>query len=602
MVSWRSNPNLKVEAGSTEISQDSVGVEVHRPENAVSWVKLLANDKDGKNFIGELDVFTVLKVSFRYGSDSWTKVFEGKIREPTSALSMEGQLTQAKAYGYGMALRDTHCDAEYGSQVSSSLDEPDEIWDDLVDNHINKAFGGAATGYTITKTKMLACGTPIITYLNGGYRSNIEVGNEVCKLRCAEQAGSAGVHWFVDPSKNWFIDTIGNHSVAGWSTWWDTDQAGSTLTQGVDFVNYDFVKRGVYYANKVLVASAFRKPGYDYWTEGQAGSWGNDGITNINNNAVTYVVGSQSIEFDMDSPPGSGRAYWPSTEDAAWDLTKIGSENTIPTVNFYFYKDNNCNEPSCELRLCSTDHDNDYFYVVFSTWTSDPNNEWVHRSIPIGPYWKSAEESRRYRWVGSGGTENWNSINCLAFRITANPATDTEFLIDDLHIAGKIVREAYSSADIGAPGNKDEHQKILRLDTAVDDTLKASDDSGTAGLLAYHELLVRMTNPVVGKVVLPLIVTPEILPGQLIHPHANEQASGAFRVDDDFRVKEIVHNFTVGGAFTTLDVTDDVTNTFALGYTNMLEILAKVQKVDPEAQNLKASGIDVKIARLNKDY
>jgi len=111
-----------------------------------------------------------------------------------------------------------------------------------------------------------------------------------------------------------------------------------------------------------------------------------------------------------------------------------------------------------------------------------------------------------------------------------------------------------------------------------------------------------MVTPVVGQVVTPLIISPVILPGQLVHCHADKQASGSYRVDSNFRVKEIVHLFTRDGALTTLDLTDDVTNTFAVGYLNMLAMLAKVQHVDPEAQNLKASGVDVKISRLSKDY
>jgi len=605
----RGIPGLKVEAGSEDISSDSISVELHRPENAVSWVKLVANDYHGKNFVANLDVFTILKVSFRYGSGSWTQVFEGKIREPTPMLTMDGQLATATAYGYGIALRDTHNDAEYGAQVSSSLDTPKEIWDSIVDNQINKSFGGAATGYAITKTKIANITTPTLPYLNGGYRNNLAVVDEVCKIRAAHQAGSAGVHWFVDPSKNLFINTIGNHEndASGWPTWWNTDQAGSTLTEGTDFRAYMFPKRGVWYANKIVVASAFRKPGYDYWTEGQAALWGTDvagGSFNVVDETTTVVVGSKSIKFDMDA--GSARAFIPSTEDAGWNLNKIGSENTIPTLNFYFYKDGNVSEPACSARMFTTDHDTDYYYWVFSTWSSDPDNEWIHRSIPIGPYWKTSSESRLGRWIkgtgvvaGAGGNADWADINGIAFRITSDPSTDAELFIDDLHIAGKIVREAYSSTDITS---YDEHQKILRLDTAIDDTLKASDDSGTAALLAYHELLLRMSTPVVGQITVAGIATPEILPGQKVHCHADKQASASFRVDSDFRIKEVIHQFNKAGFSTALDLTDDLTNTYALGYANMFEIWSKAYRIDPEAQNLKASGVDVKIPRLSKDY
>jgi hypothetical protein len=579
----------------------------------VSYAQLVANDYEGRTYIGELDTFTTLKVSVQYGSDGWTQIFEGKTEKVGPLLNNEAQTVQAVAYGYGAALRSMHCDAQYGSQISSSLDVPEEIWDDLVDNHINKSFGGAASGHAITKTKIKSITTPTIPFLEGGYRSCLDLVNAVSGLHTASQAGSAGVHWFVDTDQNLWIDTIGAHTVdtTNWPTWWNTNQDGSTLVEGTDFVGVNFSKRIRDFANKIVLISGFRKPGYDYWTEyqgvvGKGGSalWGNDGITNINDENVDFVVGAYSLEFDMDSPPGTGRAYYPSTEDAAWDLTKCGSSETIPTINFYFKKDANCNEPSCSCRLFTTDHDTDYFYWVFSTWGSDPNGEWIHRSMPIGPYWKTAQEDRRHRWVAGtgaiaapGGAADWADINGVAFRVTADPATDTEFLIDDLHISGKIVREAYNSTSIAA---NTEYQKILRMDIAIDESLTASDDTGTAGLLAYNELLTRQTTPVVGQVTTPGIV--DVLPGQKIHVHADQQASDTFRVDSTFRIKEIVHSFTQTGFTTTLDVTDDLTNTFAFGYMNMVRTLAKAFYIDPEAQNLKASGVDTLVSRLSKDY
>jgi hypothetical protein len=670
MVSWRHNPRCKVEAGSTEISSDFIDVAVHRPENAVSTCILNASDYKGRNFIGNLDAFTVLKVSFRCGSDSWSKVFEGEVEKVGPVLSEQGWLVQATANGYGANLRDTHCEVHYGSQISSSLDVPEEIWDDIIDNHVNKSLGTADnTGYAITKTKIKAITSPTIPFLDSGYRSNLQLVDLLCDFYNAVQAGSAGVHWFVDPSKNLWVDTIGAHTVdaTNWPTWWNTDQANSTLTEGVDLKSYFFTKNIRNFANKVVVCSDFRKPGYDYWTEGQSSRWGQDVSfppSSLTDDAGDKVVGANSLNVYANN--ATCYIYWPGgsllTGDAAsgqkdvtvadatyfkvgdivhihdlapndeectvasiagstltmsvnltnaytvlnsakvdkyanWDLTKIGSEETIPTVNFYFKKD--ADLLYVDLRFYHTDITTDYYYVRMTTaWPGDPNGEWVHRTIPIGPYYKNFEETQRYRWTDSGSAVfNWNDCNGIGLLVQSGVGVDTNFLIDDWHIAGKIIREAYNSTNISS--NK-ERQKVFRFDVAIDDTLKEADDSGTAAMLAYNELLLRQTTPVVGQLVTPLAI--DALPGQLLHVHADKQHSGVHRVDSNFRAKEIIHVASKSETLTSWDVTDDVTNTHAVGFLNPVRILANLYRIDPEAQNLKSSGIDVLVERLSKDY
>lgn len=592
------HPSIKVEAGSTEIT-DHVSTSVRRPENGVSIVKIAANDREGVNYIGNFDVWTVLKVSLRYGSDSWTKVFEGVVEDISPLLARQLQTVTATAYGYGRALRNTYCNVNYGSEISSSLDTPTEIWDDLVDNHINKDFDGAATGYAITKTKIKTVNTPTITFLPNPYRKCIDVVNEVANIHAAGQAGSASVHWFVDPSKNLWIDTIANHSVdtTNWPTYYGGSQALSTLVEGVDFKAYEFHKHIRDFANKVLLTAPFRRPGYDYLTEDSGGQalWGTSNVT-LTDDAVTYLVGSHSLKAVFEAV-AVGEFYYPSGAAAEWDISTWGSEQSIPHVSFYLYKDG-ITELTTSLRFCNNDtaRNTDYYYCVFSTWT-EPDDEWIHKSIPIGPYWKSAEESKQFRWATAGNPPaDWSDIDEVLFLTLVGD--DGIMYIDDFHFTGRLLREAYNSTSIAA---RNDHQFVLNFNVSLDDTMIASDDSGTAAQLAYAELLARQKTPRVGTVFIPLLVN--ALPGEIFHIHADEQSSGAFRIDGDFRAVYVQHNVNSEVGFgTELGLSDDLTNTMTFGPHKQLQQLAKVLYTDPEAKNLKGAGVDLLVSRMRKDY
>jgi len=601
MPTWKPDPALKVESDSTDISGDSVSVIVWRLENAVSRAKLVANDYQGKNFIANLDAFDNLKVSCRYGSDSWEKVFDGIIEDVSPTVSTSGQLVFALAYGQGRALRNTHCNVNYGAESENhSLDTPEEIWDDLVDNHINKSFDGTNTGYAITKTYIAALANPTINFIHNPYRPCIQVINEVAQIYTGYRAGSASVHWFVDPSKNLYINTIGAHEDSGtWPNFWNSTEAASTLVQGTDLLSYSFSKRvhSKDYANLVLLSTDLRKPGYDKWTEdGGAALWGTagHGSTAITDSNAQFVVGSHSARLYCDASQ-SGRIFYPSGENAGWDLTKIGSEQSVPSVKFYIRRSGSINTTS-QIRFFTTDNDNDYFYVTFATLIGTGAVTWGHYNVPIGPYYKTLQEERVYRW-SSSGSPDWSNINGFCIWISVGASGYGEIFLDDLHLTGKILREASDTSEITS---YDECQITLSMNSSVDDTLKASDDSGTAGRLAYAELLTRVAIPIVGVVQVPGIT--DILPGQKVHIHADKQSSGAFRVDKNFRCKEIVHTFNTDGFRSTLHLTDDLTNTFAKGPIGYRDLYSKVMFVDPEAQSLKTTGLDPLVPRLAKAY
>jgi hypothetical protein len=600
MVTWYDDPDCKVESGAVNFSSDKFTVVVKRPENAISEAIISANDFDGKNYIANINSLSVIKVSFMDSGTAWTQVHEGRAESPGCRLD-ERQTVEVLSHGYGRALRNTHCHKNYGvNSDNPALDTPHEIWDDLIANTINKSFGGAATGYAILDTKIAPCANPVISFIEGGYRNNLSVINDVLQIYQGYRNGLAGMHWFVDENKALFINTIAAHenNATGWPTWWRTNEAGSTLVEGTDFLNFFFHKPSSNFANKIILYCNARKPGADIWSEGGGPTWSDVNMTapTPDYSLTEQIVGLRSLRMIVAT---ATTAYaWHPNFNAGWDFTKMGSYESIPTLNFYFHKDAHVSEITTSVRLCTTDQTNDYFECLFSVWT-DPDNEWVHRSLPIGPHYKTTDEGRRFRWT-TNGAPDWADINGVCWKLNSSDEDSATLHIDDLHFSGKIIREAFNSTSIAA---NDEVQKIIRYDSAVDDSLDESDDTGTAGTLAYAELLTRQTIPTVGTFVTPLAI--DALPGQLIHVHANAHSPyGAtdYRVNATMRVKEVIHTMTEQGAKTTWDVTSDVLNTFGVGFNEALTAFYTVIHSDPEYKNLKTTELDPFVERLTIDY
>lgn len=153
---------------------------------------------------------------------------------------------------------------------------------------------------------------------------------------------------------------------------------------------------------------------------------------------------------------------------------------------------------------------------------------------------------------------------------------------------------------------------MIRNDVAVDGTLKASDDAGLAARIARAELLRRAQTPIVGMIRIPMTAT--LLPGQTVHIHAclkkgyNLTDANAFKIDKDFRVKELRHIIGQGARYgrfeTQLNLTDDVTNSHAFGAATQQSLLMEYAGAlgHAEARDLKGSGIDPLIPRLSKAY
>lgn len=577
------------------------------------------NDYQSKNYVGVFDLFTSLKISFRYGSNSWVEVFDGYISNVKPRISPQGEMLDVAAWGLGWALIKTHCNTSYGVESDNpTLTHPEEILTHLITNYINLSFGVGNTHWGIGDQVEAVYAALDVTSLESPYLDNFFILNRLCDLVNAYSGGLAtprtdpSIHWYVDVSGNLCVKEIDqDHSGVTWQRYWNGTQALSTIEVQKDMILYDFRKNIEEYANKVVLSTAFRKPASDIWTEDNGPVWGTFDAT-ATYSVAQFIVGSHSLLVEPNNAPAVGGAYYPSTRDAHWDFTSCSSQNTIPTLNFYVYaSDVNCFGYPVYLftdSLVCGGAANHYYWAQLNHYMTPRANKWVHISMPIGPHYAIKPELQldtgadEFEW-NVVGAPDWADINGIALLAGAVNAMDKHF--DDLHFAGKLIREATDASEITATQKC--HQKVLRLDTAVDDLLKdgtpGTTDLGTAAQLCYSELLRRAEQPIVGLIQVP--GAESILPGQTIHVHACKQAAGTFRINKDMRVKELKHVFSMETGFKTiLNLTDDLMNSHAFGVPTAYSLLKEYAGAlgHSEAKDLKASGIDRLLTRLSESY
>lgn len=603
MTTWRSNPQFKVTVGGTDyINEKALSLQITRPENNIAFAVLKVDDYKSVSYVDIFDAFTAIDISLRYGSDSWTQVFSGTITTVAPNLSTAGEILEVGAWGEGLPLLKTHCDTTYGVESQNpTLDTPQEILQDLITNYVNKEFVDAATGWSLGNTKVENVHSGLsVTHLPSKYANNFVMVNRICDLANAYAQGlgtpEVSIHWFVDENANLYVKKIdADHSDGNWDRYWGGTQANSTITVKKDMVLYDFKKNVEEYANRILLCTDFRKPGYDYWAEDAdtTGLWDeSDGDITLSDDTTNYIVGSDSLKFTAAANKGPD-CFYPTTA-ANWDFTKISSENNPAYISFYARRTNNAHH-AVTLELWTTNSSNYFFRTLFNTASDTslmPNDsEWYHLEFPLlGERW------------GVFGSPDWANIDFINILFNnTGYAGANDFWLDDLHFRGKIIRDASDTSEIAA---NNEYQRVIRNDTAVDDSMVASDDSGMAGRLAYAELLRRSQTPIVAVIQIPMAI--DILPGQTVAIDACQKSDDSYRIDQDFRIKEVNH--IIGpppvGFRTSLNLTSDVTNTHAFGAPTPYSLLIEYASAlgHSEARDLKGGGIDPLIPRLEKTY
>lgn len=583
-------------------------------ENGVATATLIASNKNATFWDDTVDLFDTVQISLQDETDTYHQEFIGEVRNP-NWYSTDKRYTGIKCVGKGVALRDTHCKGMYGyTSNQPTIDTIEEIAEDIVDNQVNKSYGSANnTGYAITKTYIPTIDAGLsIPFISQPYQSNLEVIRLLCTLDTAYRNGAtAGPHFFVDKSSNLRIKTIGTQQADGgggggdWGVYYHgnaTTTDETKLYDGVDFRTYDLQKPSDTYANNVVLAFDLRKPAYDWLTEDSGGSalWGNDGLTSITDSAAQFVVGSHSLLLSPAVPAGD--AYYPSTEDAGWNIESWGSEKSIPTLNFYYWKSNGISEGATYVKLCTTDHDNDFFWSSFTDveWIGYATHQkWIHVTLPIGPYWNSYDLTTNYKWSVGDGAPDWSEINSICFRVFDGTGTE-QLYIDDLHFSGRCIREAVDTSEVT---DHNEHQFPLISRTPLDDSAIASDDTGMAGALTYAELLRRVSTPRTLRCTVPF--KPYLKPGEYFTVYLGKTISGSYKENGvDFRVLEYTHRLNVNtGVETDLVLTDDVLNSFPLGSLDARAVLNEYMlENNSKATDMQGGDVDLLIPHLRKTY
>ena len=122
--------------------------------------------------------------------------------------------------------------------------------------------------------------------------------------------------------------------------------------------------------------------------------------------------------------------------------------------------------------------------------------------------------------------------------------------------------------------------------------------------MAYSELLRMQKTSLVGRITTVSMI-PDLMPGQWLHIHAKKEADASFSINKDMRVTKITQNIGAQGYSSTIDLTDDLTNTRArTAYEDRNKLVAanRPDYQDRQATSVKAGNIDINIVPLTEDY
>ena len=617
-------PWYKVTIDGVDYEEEFADVQVVGRENGVASARLLADNKAGAFWPDTVDLFDSVTIQMRAVTHATPQggalqtLLTGTVRDVKPYANESGFYTSIKCKGLGAALEETHCKDEFGyTSKQHTLNTIEEILEDLVENSVKHSYSSANhTGYDlgINYIQPIDAGLSI-PFFNAPYQSCKSIVDLICTLDTAYRNGAtAGPHWFVNSDGDLRVKTIGTQQAHGgfgggdWGKYYDGQAANGSaqLYEDEDFYEYTLTKPSDQYANSVVLAFDLRKPAYDYLNEagtsGGAALWGNDALTAItdDNGAGDFVVGADSTKFD---PNGAvaGYGYYPAGAAANWDTSMWGSELNVPTVNFYFQK--HLLTAAVTWIVMSTNdvaRKTDYFYTPFTDWMSEADDVWYHKSIPIGPYWATVQESRGWRWTEVEVNDtDWANIDSVEFW-TSGAGENGALWIDDLHFSGKAIREAVDTTEVTS---YNEHQHTILSRTPLDDSAVAADDTGMAGQLCHAELLRRVTPPRTFTCTVPF--KHALKPGEYFTLYAGKTTAGAYKLNGvDFRVMEYNHFCSQQARpQTSLVMTDDVLNSFPLGGVDARAILNEyLLENNEKATDMQGGDVDLLIPHLRKTY
>jgi hypothetical protein len=606
-----SNPMFKLTVGSIVFERtEGLSISVTRVENGVDTATIILNDYQSKNYPSIVTVGTSVLVEVKDSSEaSYTTIFNGIVRFAIPYFSKEGDLIKLKCDGTGYGFLDTVCAQEYGATSrNATLDTIAEILTDgtngVVPNWVNKILGGtdnSGFGYTTTNVDTI---TGTIPYMLFPYKPNNKILDDLCDLVTAIKAGNAGCHWIVDTNSDLHVKLI-NGTQTTWTKYYGDSQANATLEQGIDFQENNFEKLSPE-ANLVLYYGVLRKPAGEVWTENGSSFWSGTDVT-ITDETTHKLIGDYSISIRDDVPLSHNfvSAWTPVAENAGWDFTKIGSQKTPPLICFYLQSNTQLSGIAFDHIYLELETDTSNYYYVdlqpkMGAIDASGLSKWIHFSYPIGPYYQSnLKDEELFVWSITG-SPSWSNINAIKLYFQAPSGIYQYLYVDDLHFEANMCRVAKNSTSITANKLK---TRIITDNIGKDDSLKATDDSGTLAKLAYAELLRLQKTSLIGSFVTPMIK--DLLPGQWLHVHSKKTASGTYNIDGDMRASLFTHIIDRTGFKTTYTVTDDLTNAHTRPkYEDLNKILSAVRPEfqDRQATSIKTNNVDIDIPRFEKDY
>lgn len=594
MPVYRPRPNFKITIGANSWENDkAISGKIIRVENGFDIGTLYFEDVNSRNFTDNVDADKSIQIDFKDASEtSYYTALKGIIRFVSpQPITEQGEMLELTCDGAGWGLGETLCGEEYGTESRNpTIDTLQEIITDsnkgIVPKWVNKLLGTATdSGHSYTaNTTTVENITGTIKYLYSPFKPCLKALQDLCDIVQAIKGSSAGPHWIVDTSDNVLVKTVdASHGDAAnnkWYKYYGNSQANATLEQGKDFTDngFNFQKLSKE-ANYVLYQGAFVFPSNtDKLTEGNSSLWGVETATPANtlsDDATTYKIGSQSLKFRINSS-ASGAIYYPSGQNAGWDVKKWGGKYNIPQVHFFARFDSISGVDGGSFRLYTSSGN---FFSYYNWAISAEASTWYEFTFPIGENAQERTQDTQIRFASSG-TPDWANINWIRFGFSG-ASSDT--WLDGFYFAGTILRGARESTAFSSTNKL--KTKIITDDIAKDDALKASDDSGSIARLAKAELLRSKGTPIVGWVQTPLIY--DLLPGQFLHIHAKKKSDGTFTIDKDMRATRVIHTFPP--FFTTIHLTDDLVN--ANARASWLDINTILKSARPEFQDRQASSI-----------
>jgi hypothetical protein len=431
-----------------------------------------------------------------------------------------------------------------------------------------------------------------------------------------------GLHWIIytglDSVSELLIAPVGDHDVEGVTghnikTLWPTRVASEPLIVKEDMITQAF-KTEIPLANYVLVAGKFIFPKNDNWTELSAEDWNVgyfiDGVWTLEdhpenfvlNDLVNYKVGLASIQHYH--PVGGIDYYYfyPKDTDLDLDLNVFTARTVVPKLCFWYYK--GANVEGNKVVLFAPDEKNTFEIDVPSI-----DGAWAPIEIDLTDNGKDV-------WTkgGSEGNPSWATITKVGFKHHTTMFGAADVRIDGLEFVGNTIRGAYTSdcsetdienCTIGCIKHYGCRFLTIKDSLASTDTLNPQDDSSPLAQLALYELLRNRIIRTSGQITIPL--DPTIMPGQLVHIHACwDEVNTVYRIDRDFRITEVQHNFVIKATTTALTLTDDLLNSIPIDTTDPYTIVMRAINPDYQSRtyaSLKTGGdFNSRQKPISKDY